>query len=58
MARRMEPDGPQRREHELKQSTYLNMVACYLKLREHARRVDECSNALASGPSGLPKRTY
>eukprot|EP00931_Biecheleriopsis_adriatica_P110464 TRINITY_DN84751_c0_g1_i1.p1 TRINITY_DN84751_c0_g1~~TRINITY_DN84751_c0_g1_i1.p1 ORF type:complete len:223 (-),score=71.85 TRINITY_DN84751_c0_g1_i1:87-755(-) len=35
---------------KLKQSTHLNMAACYLKTAEHKKCVDSCSKALADGP--------
>merc|ERR1712217_695954 len=34
----------------LKQSTHLNMAACYLKLNEHQKCVNSCSKALETGP--------
>jgi len=36
---------------KLKQSTRLNMAACYLKLEEHQKCVDACSQALELGSS-------
>eukprot|EP00440_Ansanella_granifera_P010482 gb/GFBE01011369.1/.p1 GENE.gb/GFBE01011369.1/~~gb/GFBE01011369.1/.p1 ORF type:complete len:214 (+),score=63.93 gb/GFBE01011369.1/:1-642(+) len=35
---------------KLKQSTHLNMAACYLKVGEHKKCIDACSKALAAGP--------
>lgn len=34
---------------KLKQSTHLNMAACYLKLSEHQKCVEACSKALVDG---------
>ncbi|CAE8584070.1 unnamed protein product [Polarella glacialis] len=33
----------------LKQSTHLNMAACYLKLEEYKKCIDACSKALSTG---------
>lgn len=33
---------------KLKQSTYLNMAACYLKLGEHRKCIDACTKALST----------
>eukprot|EP00930_Biecheleria_cincta_P089362 TRINITY_DN78650_c0_g1_i1.p1 TRINITY_DN78650_c0_g1~~TRINITY_DN78650_c0_g1_i1.p1 ORF type:complete len:201 (+),score=62.99 TRINITY_DN78650_c0_g1_i1:153-755(+) len=35
---------------KLKQSTHLNMAACYLKVGEHRKCIDACSKALAHSP--------
>merc|ERR1740121_3207671 len=36
---------------QLKQSTHVNMAACYLKLSENQKCVDACTKALSTGPS-------
>ena len=35
---------------KLKQSTHLNMAACYLKLGEHRKCIDACTKALSTSP--------
>ncbi|CAJ1446716.1 unnamed protein product, partial [Effrenium voratum] len=35
---------------KLKQSTHLNMAACYLKQGEHRKCIDSCTKALAMSP--------
>mmetsp|Transcript_18366 Transcript_18366/g.41533 ORF Transcript_18366/g.41533 Transcript_18366/m.41533 type:complete len:214 (+) Transcript_18366:98-739(+) len=40
----------------LKQSTHLNMAACYLKMGAHQKCVESCSKALADGD--LPKAYF
>merc|ERR1719195_1721726 len=40
----------------MKQSTHLNMAACYLKISAHQKCVDSCSKALADG--GAQSKAY
>merc|ERR1712232_532191 len=42
------PDDKVESVKRLKQSTHLNMAACYLKTQEHQKCVDACTKALAA----------
>merc|ERR1719235_872696 len=50
------PDSRLEEVKALKQSTYLNMAACYIKRDMHEKAVDVCTKALAIGAN--PKASF